>query len=96
MPACAGGGEALTPHPAHTRIRSARATLSHIKKMPNSGKPEFGWARASENAARLATHPSAVIAGLDPAIDEDVQQYQSYVRLSLAAKHHGCPGQARA
>ena len=43
-----------------------------------------------------ATGTAAVIAGLNPAIHDDLRQEQSYVQLSIGDIHHGCPGQARA
>jgi hypothetical protein len=43
----------------------------------------------------VGTAPHLVIAGLDPAIHEAAQQFQTYVRLSRATAHHGCAGHPR-
>jgi hypothetical protein len=67
--------------------------LSQLRVFKGQPIP-LGLSPAPSNAR--ADIPPLVIAGLDPAIHEDIQQGWIYVRLSPPAMHHGCPGQARA
>jgi hypothetical protein len=64
------------------RIRIARAG-GIVRTATGFGAPE----------SKFPIHP--VIAGLDPAIHDDLQQ-QIAVGAMLASPHHGCAGQARA